>query len=352
MKVSTYYSQKISVLSFLSILMVVYIHSYYVEAEEYQWSRWLQLIVSGLTSIAVPLFYTISGFFFFIGVERIEDCLPRIKKRVNSILIPYLIWNIVFVGWYYCLSLIPSTMPYVNSQILHYIDWKNPLDTLNFLFLKPVGFQLWFLRDLILFIAVSPLVYITISRLKWWSLVLTYIMTGWITRFWIDYFIFGGVIGLYYNLESTRIINRKIVYWSIVIFITFVIANVIFDSNMNFPKSIMNYISHISVAFGVIAIWGLYDLVIDTIPQKIIPSIVKLSGYSFFIYLFHEPVFNIIKKVMLIVFGKTESSLIICYMINPVIMCMLAIIIAKFIEQSMPMIYKTLVGGRMKIVNR
>lgn len=87
MKVSTYYSQKISVLSFLSILMVVYIHSYYVEAEEYQWSRWLQLIVSGLTSIAVPLFYTISGFFFFIGVERIEDCLPRIKKRVNSILI-------------------------------------------------------------------------------------------------------------------------------------------------------------------------------------------------------------------------------------------------------------------------
>lgn len=243
-------------------------------------------------------------------------------------------------------------MPYVNSQILHYIDWNNPLDTLNFLFLKPVGFQLWFLRDLILFIAISPLIYITISRLKWWSLVLTYIMTGWLTRFWIDYFIFGGVMGLYYNLESTKIINRKIVYWSIIVFLAFVIANVIFDSNMHFPESIINYISHISVAFGIIAIWGLYDLVIDTIPQKIIPFIVKLSGYSFFIYLFHEPVFNIIKKVMLIVFGKTELSLIICYMINPAIMCMLAIIIAKFIEQSMPMIYKTLVGGRMKIVNR
>lgn len=68
--------------------------------------------------------------------------------------------------------------------------------------------------------------------------------------------------------------------------------------------------------------------------------------YSFFIYLFHEPVFNIIKKIGLKVLGVHEWSLILLYLINPLIMCATAIMVAKLLQRFVPKVFSVLVGGR------
>ena len=64
-----YVSDKIKLLSALLILMVVYIHMYYTEADGNLLV--LQKIVGGgICSVAVPLFYLISGYLFFIKVPN------------------------------------------------------------------------------------------------------------------------------------------------------------------------------------------------------------------------------------------------------------------------------------------
>lgn len=75
-------------------------------------------------------------------------------------------------------------------------------------------------------------------------------------------------------------------------------------------------------------------------------SLNPVLGYSFFVYLFHEPAFNIIKKAGLMVLGVHEWSLIILYFINPLIMCIIAIAVAKVLQKFVPKMYSILVGGR------
>lgn len=66
MKISNYNSQKIRVLNLFAILMVLYIHGDYIEATEFKYANVLQGLLgfSGLSLLANPLFFCISGFLF------------------------------------------------------------------------------------------------------------------------------------------------------------------------------------------------------------------------------------------------------------------------------------------------
>ena len=52
-----------------------------------------------LTHVCVPTFYFISGFLFFKGLEIWDNSLyvAKIKRRVKSLLLPYLIWNTIYI---------------------------------------------------------------------------------------------------------------------------------------------------------------------------------------------------------------------------------------------------------------
>ena len=172
MMINQYNSQKISVLSFVAIYFVMVIHANYDSSILKPVSSALQNFTgtAGLSVAAVPLFYFISGILFYRGVNTIGDCLPRMRKRVKSLLVPYVIWNIIFVSWYVVLEYIPGVSIFVNSDVVSNIDFYKPQDTLAYLFLKPAGFQLWFLRDLILYVTLSPVIYVGIVIWRYKSL--------------------------------------------------------------------------------------------------------------------------------------------------------------------------------------
>ena len=51
----------------------------------------------GLCASAVPLFFLISGFLYFKGCESqfgLKDYMAKNRKRLRTLLIPYLLWNI------------------------------------------------------------------------------------------------------------------------------------------------------------------------------------------------------------------------------------------------------------------
>ena len=179
-----YISEKIKVLSFASILLVLYIHSGFHadEIENMIWAQNIQIYISGILGrCAVPLFYVISGYLFFLSVPNgFHTIVQKIQKRIKTLFIPYLFSALFFVVLGVIIAKIPGTSKFMNSTVLPLFDkdWTVILisiffDTGNG---SPMAFQLWFLRDLLILIIFSPIWYYLFKFLKWYWLPLVFIL--------------------------------------------------------------------------------------------------------------------------------------------------------------------------------
>ena len=228
--------------------------------------------------------------------------------------------------------------------MLSSIQFSNPVSTLHFLFIAPAGFHLWFLRDLMVFVLLSPVLYGAIKHFPWLTILLLFIGLGWIPRLGIVYFALGGVIALHYDLEGFSALLTK--QWSILLLIIYFLNAILAAFGMVRSVNVFGqYCVQITSVIAIAAIWGLYDFVISRDYMFSARMNVMLS-YTFFAYLFHEPAFNIIKKLGLKIFGIHEYSLILLYMINPILMFVIAIGVGMFFQKLLPKTYSICVGGR------
>ena len=68
-----------------------------------------------LGEIGVPLFFTISGYLFFLNYSK-YDYYRKIKTRTKSLLVPYLIWNTFFICVYFIIQQIPTLSPFFSCN--------------------------------------------------------------------------------------------------------------------------------------------------------------------------------------------------------------------------------------------
>lgn len=166
-------STKIRILSFVAILMVVYIHSFNEDPKviepdthlksELNFQVFVQFFLAGAAlRWTVPFFFVVSGYLFF--VHKQDDCdlgfhfVRRIESRVTSVLVPYVYWQLVAIFAILVLLLIPGLE--ANWPWFSYVKTWNLLDIVwNTLAKQPVAFQLWYLRDLFLMALLSPAFY-------------------------------------------------------------------------------------------------------------------------------------------------------------------------------------------------
>ena len=118
-----------------------------------------------LTEVCVPLFYVISGYLYFRNAPLDPQprwFLDKYKSRFFSLVIPYLIANVIAWGCYYfALKAVPSMVSGFFGD-----NWKDPV----FVFWTgPVNMSLWFIRELILVVLVSPLIFLLVRYLRWWG---------------------------------------------------------------------------------------------------------------------------------------------------------------------------------------
>ena len=98
-------SEKLRALAFLLALLVVPIHCGSLKGVEAlpTWIRALQAFGSDTISrLAVPFFFVVSGFFLMKGIESgkvLEWWKHVCGKRMMTLVIPYLMWNIVYYGF-------------------------------------------------------------------------------------------------------------------------------------------------------------------------------------------------------------------------------------------------------------
>lgn len=113
---------------------------------------------------SVPLFFFVSGYLFFNHIKELgwNTYQEKVKKRCRTLLLPYVIWNVLCLLTLYVLHLI------ANGITCSLKDFFVEKGSWNIFFYGrrgyPIDYPLWFVRDLIYMVILSPVIYYIVRR--------------------------------------------------------------------------------------------------------------------------------------------------------------------------------------------
>ncbi len=348
---SQYLSDKLKVLSLASIMLVLYIHSGFHDFEigGMTANNMVQEFLSGMMGrCAVPLFYVISGWLFFRSLpDGVGSVWTKMKKRVRTLLVPYLVGCVFCVGFSVMVAVAPGTSKYMNGSIMPLFDESIGKILCSVFYASdngsPVAYQLWFLRDLILLVATAPLWYYALRYLRWGFVVvafaLTYIDLPHVPTVALFWFTLGG------QLTMVDVEGKKVIRGGQICAPIFLVLSVIQVSlgesqgweEWKIPITLM----------GVPSIWGCYNAVVrEGFVLNAHRWLAVACGYTFFIYLFHVPTLNIVRKVIVAVVGKTSFGYMVSYLASPWLFALAAVLIGMVLRKHLGKVYLTCTGGR------
>lgn len=355
-----YLSEKLRIISLISIIMVVFLHSYNINTSfssgsitfNYGYNFFVQNFFSqGIATIAVPIFFCISGYLFFLKFNGgVDEFILKYQKRAKSIVLPYLFWSIWSLFFFFILQLLPQSKNFFTNELVINYSLVKFLDSV---FINPFAYQLWFLRDLIVLVLFSPVIFYLIKYFRIIPIVLFFIIyLGLLkvdfvifTTASIFYFSIGAYFAIVKNNSLLKIRNHKynwifFVFWVCIVFL----KTILFRYNVE-PPVLLSWLYKINQLIGMIAVWSLYDIIMTnrTKPNRIMYS---LSSFSFFIYAFHEPTQTLVKKAIFYIADQSEMIAMINYFLAPITTIMISIVVGKFIKQIAPKVYGFITGGR------
>jgi peptidoglycan/LPS O-acetylase OafA/YrhL len=348
---TSYLSDKIKILSIISILLVLYIHSGFFsgELEGMPFNRYVQEMISDkIGRCAVPLFYIVSGYLFFYKVPNgMYSIFEKMKKRVRTLVIPYIIAAVFFVVFGVFVTIIPGTNQFINNSACLLLFEKNWITVFVSIFYDavngcPMAFQLWFLRDLIILILFASLWYFLFRYLKWRWIIIVFALNYFSIKYFPIYALFwfslgGALVQLNIAKENTKTGILLLVLFLVLCSLQLFYSDLLLWTYFEIPITLL----------GVTSIWFMYGLFVS--PQFSLQNyswLSKACSFTFFIYLFHEPTLNIVRKLIVFVLGKNETGYLVSYLVSPWIFIILAIIVGLGLKKHIPKLYEIAVGGR------
>ena len=309
-------SQVINLIRFPLAVMVVLIHCgsrSFVNGGE-----WFRTLVSDvLPAIAVPLFFLISGFLFFQGLEQWdwEKWKGKMRRRVKTLLIPYLIWVTLFICYVYlhqCRLSVSAGENWLplgqwfadNGGIRMWWDSNVALQDHPFGYkvfsAHPYHEVLWFVRDLIVINLLSPLIFFLLSKAGRWVLVILLVLN--LLRLWPPFHsisiscVFFYSAGAYLAIKGKGLVETlfrvRIVAW--VLAGILVIPMVVFRNDAFFILAKQIWIIAWGVSFVTITALIAYDR------NKRERLILFLADSTFFVYVTHPVVQSNIKQALMV----------------------------------------------------
>lgn len=135
-----------------AITLIVIIHSF-IPVNSYLFPHFYNFQVSLsqiLGRIAVPFLFLISGYLFYYNTDiSFQTYKKKLRNRINSLVIPYFIWNIIILLFFLIAQESNLFENYINGNLKRISDF-NLTDWFSSFFVKPIANQFWFIRDLIL----------------------------------------------------------------------------------------------------------------------------------------------------------------------------------------------------------
>ena len=362
-KINNYLSQKISFISMVSMLAVVFVHAYnYTDTflqpgtiitEGLHPGACIQFAISNaLTRYAVPFFFMISGFLFFKDKEfGVATYGKQVKKRCRSVLSVFLIFSVLSFAVCYLVY------RYTGSGIIPMIDERIDKSWYHYILQNPFAFQLWFLAQLFVMCIVSPIVYFLVKKLKVVALVPLAVLWfmdkglsyGGFTIFNCDAYMFftlGAYVavnkvnikGLYQKTENKGMwIVSAIVWLSLTGVYTYICATA--KESTYIQVLLFKLIELAGISF----IWFSYD----RLSQKFFENSLTqtLVKNNFMVYLLHEPLMHII-FMWIVTYHTSDLVHALLYFPLPVAIILVCAYIGKFLRNKCPCLNSILIGGR------
>lgn len=347
-------SDVIKFLRFPLIVGILFIHTIIIPFEDALNSGYLllgnseHLFSIKLPTFCVPLFFIFSGYLFFANITRFtfKSYAKKLKGRIHSLLIPYLFWNAIVILYYLLINY--TTGSYENPLTYSITDFINCFWSRFGGF--PIAYQLWYIRDLMIMILLTPIFYILIKYLKYGAIVV--ILLSMIFKLGIPkiipilYFCIGAYLGI--TNKNISNISKNLFYYCCFIAITSFVLLYTYEIKEN---PYIHILFVLSTSIVVIHCGNIYLARKSVFSDKIM----KLSDDSFFIYVYHGFPIAITCSIVVLIISKifgSEYSLVtdvlfsIAFFIIPIIIAFLGIIIHRFLKHRFPKFTKIISGGR------
>lgn len=341
---NNYFSRKLVSYNFLLSIFVIILHAtnttIYPLKDNMGVSGvifyWFQEYIAVLGLIAVPSFFIISGYLFYRNFS-IDKVWIKYKSRLFSLLVPYIIWNFISFLFF---SII-TNLPFIGDRMSMdkvVFNIGNLLDAI----ISGRYNVLWFVQNLIIFVILSPIIYLLMQK-KNVGIPLLGVIT--LLNFVIPqgeyglvycsgYYLFGALVGIHYtNLISIK--SHKIV--SILSVLTLLILCFV-----GMKTNIVYYLPLRFLLLLILAIFGWISFDLITYPCENYWWI----KVSFFMYCSHSLILESIEKLGLILFGKTLIGAIICYIFAPIFTVIIILVIARVLQKNFNKLWIVITGAR------
>lgn len=348
-KISEQESNKIANLGILGAVFVVLIHTWdpVVPVGSITWWFWQFLSIRG---IAVPLFFAISGF-LLAGHFNINGWWKgEVVKRMRSLLVPCMIWSMLWLLYWKGLIIIANLVK--QREVLSNVSFS--LVNLEQLFgvypfEHPLLATLWYVRALMVFVIISPILKYVLTRWKWMTLIVAfglwcanrgwglnhgnvkYFMYDFLGAGWVLFFLIGMAIRLAaINIEVKR---KKGLLFVGIIAISLTPLLIVTGASKIVGMSYLIYvIGKIKIPLLMLVLW-------NWISDKKWPR--SLTSLSFPIYLIHWFIAHMFGCLF---YSSAKSGFQLTFRFGTLLI--LSWLIAVIIKKFLPKLSEILFGGR------
>lgn len=371
-KLSEFNSLKIRFWSFAAMFLLVFVHGYnlninYLQpwttpGEPMSFTAFTEyLLANGIFRFRIPMLFIISGFLFAMHDHRPYG--ERSRKRLKTLLVPYLLWSAAGLAFTWLLEMHPLTRDVVAGSNIVRIDDTRPLlhdyrwyELAGRWILIPVPYQLWFIRVLLIYNLAYPAIrWCILHRTgKWIFFSLAFLM--WIST--AGFVLFEGEGLLFFSLgvwmqknsfnidQASRRLNP--VWWGACFFgLSAIKTWLAFKGEHLLGGSVYPVITlmHKAVVIsGLITAWyGGNALVVFFMKKR---WFIWLSAFSFMIYAFHAPLVAYVTHAVISNSGHIVGYRMLTFLFVPLVIIVLSVGIGAILRSWLPRIYGILTGGR------
>lgn len=350
-------SLKINIISFLLMILVLIGHSRNISYDKTGDNLVFFIeyyLAEQMTKIVIPIFFFIAAYLFFYDFNiNAKDQFLQIKKkllkRVKSIVIPYLFWCFFWFAVVYCIQLIPSIAHFFNSPIHRMGLWER----LWVLYIEPIYYPFWFMREFIFYLLITPLLYWIVKRTKLLIIIFLFILSVFkfslltvfdvqIYRLMMLAFYCFGIYCAIYKVNIQFKTSKNLSLFLVLIFLIVSAWNVFIE--INYDKNIWYFrlINNVNALIGCLGVWSIYD----HLDKKVSFEYKKVYSYGFWVYAIHGIAILYFKDTIVKLLFLNNLQLLLLYFFTIFIFIVVTIYSGILVKKYFPKSYAFVTGNR------
>ncbi len=321
-----------------------------------------------LRSQSVPIYYFISCFVFFYAIRLTREVYAqKLRNRVKTLLIPYLLWNAITII-VLLLKMFPAFQRFSSYASSASFSWGELLssahisdgalyltDPVNNVLiylgnpLAPVDGPLWFLSYLMIVVLLAPALYWLLRRIRLVlvaALGITWFILGCLSFNYLYlfftalfYFSFGAYLSIC-EKDMLAVFGRY--FWSSVALYPFLaVLHVVFAT---FYPTWAVVIKHLTIFAGLFFAYNIATLLLNRNIIRVNPF---LASASFFIYVSHFLLCSRVIKVLFVLLKpSSDLAFVALYLLAALVTVSLLMLAFYLLRRYCPTVLRVLAGRK------